>query len=73
MTYRTFSSGDELLEALTQRFLNADTIEKEKEKADIIRVRVLNAVKTWIDEHWFDFEKDYDALAGILQVHLTPD
>jgi len=39
LTYRTFSSGVDLCAALTERFLNASEKVKEKEVADIIRVR----------------------------------
>jgi hypothetical protein len=65
-TYRTFTNPTEVMDLLTARYSmpapkdkTASVLEEFKQKMQTpIYLRVFNAVKTWVDKHWYDFEDD---------------
>jgi son of sevenless-like protein len=54
LTYRSFTKPFILLEKLLQRYRL--TIEVENESSDKITLRVISAIKLWIDKHFYDFD-----------------
>jgi son of sevenless-like protein len=69
LTYRSFTNSHQLLEMLIQRFnipppegcTNEEFAEFKQEKLDKIRLRVISAIKYWLEKFYvFDFEHDAD-------------
>jgi hypothetical protein len=67
ITYRSFTNPHELLELLKARFesgieISQDATDSEKEqltkKQLIVRLRVYNVIRHWIDKQWMDFLED---------------
>lgn len=66
MTYKTFTTANELLDLLIMRFNmphpKSPTKEQEKkfksEKLIPIHFRVFNVLKTWVDKYFLDFKED---------------
>jgi len=53
LTYRSYATPKELLNALVIRF---KTAQPQDEK--IVRLKVLNSVRAWVERYWDDFELD---------------
>ena len=64
LTYRTFSTGREVLDLLAMRFnvprpVNTELQEKyNNSKVTPIRLRVFNVLKTWVDKYFHDCVSD---------------
>lgn len=62
LTYRSFTTPTELLDMLIQSY-NAPIDEtKLKNRKRIIRLRVANVIKKWLDRYFHDFQNDSDLL-----------
>lgn len=67
MTYRTFTTSRELLELLIDRYHNqpppglnaADLKIWFKQKQQVIKIRVTNVIRTWIEYHLSNEDADY--------------
>lgn len=65
-TFRTFTTPNEVMDLLTSRYSmpvpkdkTPAVLEEFKSKMQTpIYLRVFNAIKTWVDKHWYDFEED---------------
>eukprot|EP01113_Clastostelium_recurvatum_P049806 TRINITY_DN928_c0_g1_i4.p1 TRINITY_DN928_c0_g1~~TRINITY_DN928_c0_g1_i4.p1 ORF type:complete len:1284 (+),score=384.18 TRINITY_DN928_c0_g1_i4:97-3948(+) len=68
LTYRSFTTPQKLLDSLKERWdvkfpvhgeagkeLSNDKFQKNKQ---VIRLRVYNVIKQWIDRHWVDYQED---------------
>jgi len=75
ITYRSFTNPHELLELLKVRYesgieINPGASDAEKEtltqKQSILRVRVFNVIRHWIDKQWMDFLEDQTLVAKLL-------
>ncbi|OIW34007.1 ras GEF [Coniochaeta ligniaria NRRL 30616] len=66
LTYRSFTSARELFELLVKRFnlqppegLNqAEYEEWREQKQKLIRVRVVNNLRTWLDQYWMEDQSE---------------
>eukprot|EP01133_Synstelium_polycarpum_P017494 gene17494-20872_t len=74
LTYRTFTTPLELLDMLIASYnvsgddaIAAATFEKKKK---IVRLRVANVLKMWLDKHFHDFQEDA-ALVGKLDLFIN--
>jgi hypothetical protein len=67
-TYRTFCTAHELLDLLIKRFKIPDIESKsregikrfEKHYVQPVQMRVLNVIRQWVDQHYYDFARDVD-------------
>jgi len=67
ITYRSFTNPHQLLELLKERYdsaieISRDATDAEREtltkKQLIVRLRVYNVIRQWIDKQWMDFLED---------------
>eukprot|EP01104_Vermistella_antarctica_P019248 TRINITY_DN7456_c0_g1_i1.p1 TRINITY_DN7456_c0_g1~~TRINITY_DN7456_c0_g1_i1.p1 ORF type:complete len:968 (+),score=236.56 TRINITY_DN7456_c0_g1_i1:207-3110(+) len=62
LTYRTFTTPTVFLSHLKRRFavsrVSADTDESYKKKKLVVQLRVFNVLKTWMQNHYYDFDND---------------
>jgi len=75
ITYRSFTNPHELLELLKARYesgieISPEATETEKEpltkKQLIVRLRVYNVIRQWIDKQWMDFLEDHSLVEKML-------
>eukprot|EP01136_Pigoraptor_vietnamica_P010008 Opistho-1_new@47108 len=62
LTYRSFTTPMHLLDLLVERCIAAG---KEESEQTMIRLRVFNALKLWINSNWDDFKSDPSLLDKI--------
>jgi len=75
LTYRTFVTPNELLDLIIMRYnvpppttTTPEVLEKFKQKKELpIQLRVLNALKTWVDKFFDDFQADKALLTKLLE------
>lgn len=73
-TYRSFSNPRELLEFLKERFDVPDIESKaredvkkfEKDYVKPVQLRVLNVIRHWVDQHYYDFTNDEELLDDLI-------
>lgn len=78
LTYRSFTSGVYVLEALIKRFETGDAEVAIRQanaagRCPPVRLRVLNLIKHWVTKHYHDFHEDrhlMEALSGFLATIL---
>ena len=66
LTYRSFTSARELFELLVKRFniqppeglSQAEYEEWREQKQKLIRVRVVNNLRTWLDQYWMEDQSE---------------
>lgn len=66
LTYRSFTSARELFELLIKRFntqppeglTQAEYEEWREQKQKLIRVRVVNNLRTWLDQYWMEDQNE---------------
>lgn len=81
LTYRSFTTPDELTSLLIQRYLdptNSEGLDRTEleNRTKIIKIRVGNVFKTWLESQYSDFEGNKalsDKLAQFITQHLQPD
>eukprot|EP00026_Physarum_polycephalum_P001826 Phypoly_transcript_01829.p1 GENE.Phypoly_transcript_01829~~Phypoly_transcript_01829.p1 ORF type:complete len:904 (+),score=160.18 Phypoly_transcript_01829:247-2958(+) len=80
ITYRSFTNPHELLELLKVRYesgieVNPEASDAEKEalaqKQLIVRLRVYNVIRHWIDKQWMDFLEDQTLVEKLLSYATT--
>lgn len=78
LTFRSFTNGDELFDRLIERYslpipedLDIDQIKEWKvKKQALIRLRVANALRTWLEKHYVE-QSDHGVLDRIEQFAKT--
>jgi len=72
LTYRSITTSFLLLDGLAQRFeyASVEMAKGESKKAKVVCIKVMNVMKHWINEFWFDFSKDNPELANSFQEWL---
>ncbi|KAJ3135595.1 hypothetical protein HK100_002477 [Physocladia obscura] len=87
LTYRAFTTTKELFMLLQQRYMlvappelnETELADWTKDKKDIIRVRVFNVMKHWVESYCYDDEEDLEVLqimknfADTLMMEETPN
>eukprot|EP00007_Cunea_sp_BSH-02190019_P006845 CAMPEP_0174231344 /NCGR_PEP_ID=MMETSP0417-20130205/1891_1 /TAXON_ID=242541 /ORGANISM="Mayorella sp, Strain BSH-02190019" /LENGTH=1210 /DNA_ID=CAMNT_0015309213 /DNA_START=169 /DNA_END=3801 /DNA_ORIENTATION=+ len=71
LTYRSFTTGAEILDLLEKRWncephSGARTPDFESKFVQRIRLRVLNVVKVWISKHTYDFRDDIELTKRVI-------
>eukprot|EP00300_Choanocystis_sp_HF-7_P018491 c20054_g1_i4.p1 GENE.c20054_g1_i4~~c20054_g1_i4.p1 ORF type:complete len:435 (+),score=136.95 c20054_g1_i4:37-1341(+) len=70
LTYRSFTTGKELIHKLKQRFLTRGEDETDPNKISSIQLRVVNVIRQWLENYFDDFEAD-DALLAMLVLFIS--
>eukprot|EP00301_Raphidiophrys_heterophryoidea_P025032 c8299_g1_i1.p1 GENE.c8299_g1_i1~~c8299_g1_i1.p1 ORF type:complete len:696 (-),score=177.61 c8299_g1_i1:27-2114(-) len=68
LTYRSFTTGQELLSSLKSRFLTAIAMRQEPDKIGPIELRVVNVLRQWLENYFHDFEDDDDLMAELVSL-----
>lgn len=63
ITFKDFSTADELLAALRRRFESVTNLDDPQHRN--VRLRVVNILKLWVTNHYNDLALDEAALAGV--------
>jgi hypothetical protein len=64
LTYRSFASSFEVLEALVKRYETAPQSSSDQKIVTAVWLRVFNVLKHWIEKTWYDFVKDCPELSN---------
>lgn len=79
LTFRSFTTPEELFQELVKRFniqppegLSKEEFSKWTEyKQKLIRLRIINVIKKWLEDYWFENTHNNKNIANLLKAMLT--